>query len=185
MAVIDERIPKDYIDKNGKYRKGVVRIYSEEDRKKIEHGDVVFDLIRLNKEIKNYLNDLEEYGLDLGLLEEDELMKFRTIMALVLFHHALDFFGGLPTGFINAHLKDYTTIEIFSSYGMRNKIPNVTFDGVEKPFKKQPARFLKIFHGYNREKEDLFDAIKKSHCQIPDYSYTVPLKLIRGANVEV
>ena len=180
MAVIDDRIVKDFKDDRGRHRKGVVRIYTEEDRKKVELGDIFLDFIELNKDIAEKVDELYKYGSDLGLIDDSEEQKFRAVMALILFHKVLDYFGGVPTGFVGVHLKDFTAKECIGSYLKRNKIPNVVFDEIEKAHKAQPARFLKVFHGYNREKEDLFAYFKKKYCQIPDFEYIMPWEKLIG-----
>jgi hypothetical protein len=166
LAVFDKQIIAD------------VRIFSDKERKKIKinPSDVVIDFAELNRDIKKILDSLAKYGYSLGFLTPEQEKKFRAVVGFALFHYVSSFFGNVPSGFIVKRLKDFT-IKRFMSMYYYGKIVNVVFDNVVKEREKEPADFLRIFHGYAKEKEDFLTELRKKYCQIPDMDFfTTPNK---------
>jgi len=88
-------------------------------------------------------------------------------MVLSLFHYTLGFFGNVPTENIAVLLKNRTVRRVLTAYYYKGKTVNVFFRGVEKELDVVPSKFLKVLHGFCKEKNDVFKRLKKKHCQIP------------------
>jgi len=173
LRVADARIPK----KNSDDPYGVIRVDNEKDEIKFkEEGRIVFNRKKAQERVRAGLEELLDYGKRLGLVRDGEEKLFRASLGLALIHHVLDYFGGIPVGFMTPRIKDYTLKRVLASYGYRNKVPLTKFNGVSYEEEEVPARFLTSLHGFCREKKDLYLYLEDEFCQIPGWDELVPIK---------
>ena len=173
MKVADARIPGPSSD--DPY--GVIRTDSEKaEREEKEKGRIVFNRKKAESMVRKGVNSLLDYGMRLGLVSKEEEVVFRTSLGLSLLHHVLDYFGGVPVGFLSPRIENYTVKRVLASYGYRDKVPLVRFGDTVYEEEDVPARFLTCLHGFCREKEDLYETLEKEFCQIPGWDELVPIK---------
>jgi len=173
MKVLDGRIPRP----NNDDPTGVIRTESEKvEREERAKGRIVFNRKRIAEMVRDYTEKLTDFGLALRIIKPEEVPHFKAIMGFTLFHHVLDFFGGMPTGFLTPRIADYTFKRVISTYSFRDKVPLVKFGNTVYENEEQPARFLTVLHGYCREKEDVYETLKEEFCQIPGWDELVPIK---------
>lgn len=173
MRTADARIPKPNKDDPV----GVVRTDSDRvEREERKKRHIVFNRKRITREVRKRTESLFNFARKLHLVEKEDEEVFRVSLGLALFHHVLDFFGGIPLGFITPRVKDYTVKRVLASYGYRDKVPIAKFGNVFYGEELKPSRFLTALHGYCNEKDDLFDRLKDEFCQIPGWDEMVPIK---------
>jgi len=173
MKVADARIPGPSSD--DPY--GVIRTDSEKvEKEEKEKGRIVFNRKKAEDMVRKGVNSLLDYGMRLGLVDKKEEVVFRTSLGLSLLHHVLDYFGGVPVGFLSPRIENYTVKRVLASYGYRDKVPLVRFGDTVNEEEDAPARFLTCLHGFCREKEDLYETLEKEFCQIPGWDELVPIK---------
>lgn len=173
MRTVDARIPKP----NSDDRYGVIRTDDDRvEKEEREKGRIVYNRSRIEREVRKSVEELEDYGKKLLLVRKGEEESFRVSLGFSLYHHVLDFFSGVPLGFVTPRLKDYTLKRVLASYGYRDKVPITKFQNDYRPHEERPSRFLTALHGYCRERKDLYEHLKDEFCQIPGWDELIPIK---------